>query len=209
VQEIVDATFLRAIDDAEGTDFQRRGEAFLLVQTDGAGAEYEAQAIRQAITGIATSIETTDDPARAGDLLRARRLALPSLERRGRVLIEDIAVPRTRLPEAAQRIREIAVRHGITIATMAHAGDGNLHPIILIEGETDPSADIPAAAWDAAAQIFAMALELGGTLTGEHGIGVLKRAWVEAELGESGAALQRRLRTVFDPLGILNPGKAL
>jgi glycolate oxidase len=209
VQEIVDATFLQAIDDAEGTDFHKRGEAFLLVQTDGAGADQEAQTIIEAISGIATSIETTDDPQRAGDLLRARRLALPSLERRGRVLIEDIAVPRSRLPEAAQRIREIAADHGITIATMAHAGDGNLHPIILIEGETDPSADIPKAAWDAAAQIFAMALELGGTLTGEHGIGVLKRAWVEAELGESGAALQRRLRTVFDPLGILNPGKAL
>ncbi|MCW2604817.1 MAG: putative glycolate oxidoreductase match [Pseudonocardiales bacterium] len=204
IQEIVDATVLRAIDAAEGTDFATRGEAFLLVQTDGAGAAAEAGIIVEVLSGLADSVEVTQDPVEAQVLLRARRLALPSLELIGRVLIEDIAVPRSRMPEAVAGIQAIAARHGVTIATLAHAGDGNLHPIIVV----DPDApEIPQVAWDAAGEIFALALRLGGTLTGEHGIGVLKRAWVEQELGSDNVALQKRLRVLFDPAAILNPGK--
>ncbi|MEU6259863.1 FAD-linked oxidase C-terminal domain-containing protein [Streptomyces sp. NPDC047043] len=200
--ELVDGPVLQAIDPA----LRQRGAALLVVQCDGAGAAAEAAAIAQVLTPQASAVETTEDPAEAERLLAARRLALPALERLGRPLIEDIAVPRSRLAEAVREIRDISARHSVPVFTIAHAADGNLHPIIVV----DPSLDrLPDAAWEAAGEIFALALRLGGTLTGEHGVGVLKRQWVADELGAAAHALQRRLKDVFDPRGILNPGKSL
>ncbi|MDH6622702.1 glycolate oxidase [Streptomyces sp. LBL] len=200
--ELVDGPVLQAIDPA----LRERGGALLVVQCDGAGAAVEATAVARLLAPLATTVETTQDPAEAGALLAARRLALPALERLGRPLIEDIAVPRSRLAEAVREIRAISARHDVPVYTLAHAADGNLHPIIVV----DPSLDrLPDAAWEAAGEIFALALRLGGTLTGEHGVGVLKRQWVAEELGPAAHALQRRLKEVFDPRGILNPGKSL
>ncbi|MGI3200463.1 FAD-binding oxidoreductase [Streptomyces sp. GLT-R25] len=200
--ELVDGPVLHAID----PELRERGAALLVVQCDGAGASVEAEVVARLLTPLATTVEVTDDPAEAESLLAARRLALPALERLGRPLIEDIAVPRSRLAEAARSIRAISERHGVPIFTIAHAADGNLHPIIVV----DPALDrLPDAAWEAAGEIFALALRLGGTLTGEHGVGVLKRQWVAEELGPAAHALQRRLKEAFDPRGILNPGKSL
>ena len=156
--------------------------------------------------GRATSVEVAADPAEAGSLLAARRLALPSLERIGRPLIEDIAVPRSRMAEAVRAVEAISVRHDVPVFTLAHAADGNLHPIIVVDPVLP---ELPEAAWKAAGEIFTVALRLGGTLTGEHGVGVLKRQWVAEELGADNHALQQRLKTAFDPHRILNPGKAL
>lgn len=198
--ELLDGSVLHAVDPALG----KRGAALLLVQCDGAGAAAEAEQVARVLAPTATTVETTADPVEA--LLAARRLALPALERLGRPLIEDIAVPRSRLAEAAREIRAISARHGVPVHTLAHAADGNLHPIIVV----DPALDrLPDAAWEAAGEIFALALRLGGTLTGEHGVGVLKRQWVADELGPTAHALQRRLKEAFDPRGILNPGKTL
>ncbi|XDO63930.1 FAD-linked oxidase C-terminal domain-containing protein [Streptomyces sp. RLB1-33] len=167
----------------------------------GAGAGQRAHG-----DGVRSRSETTADPSEAEALLAARRLALPALERLGRPLIEDIAVPRSRLAEAAREIRAVSARHDVPVFTLAHAADGNLHPIIVV----DPSLPrLPDAAWEAAGEIFALALRLGGTLTGEHGVGVLKRQWVADELGPAAHTLQRRLKEAFDPRGILNPGKCL
>ncbi|MGW1783361.1 FAD-binding oxidoreductase [Streptomyces sp. NPDC002143] len=200
--ELVDGPVLAAVDPA----LRARGAALLIVQCDGAGAAVEAAAVAELLAPTATSVETTEDPAEAEALLAARRLALPALERLGRPLIEDIAVPRSRLGRAVAEIRAISARHDVPVFTIAHAADGNLHPIIVV----DPSLDrLPDAAWEAAGEIFALALRLGGTLTGEHGVGVLKRQWVAEELGPQAHALQRRLKEAFDPRGILNPGKAL
>jgi glycolate oxidase len=91
------------------------------------------------------------------------------------------------------------------VATIAHAADGNLHPLIVVDGSPGRAA----AADQAAAEIFALALELGGTVSGEHGVGLLKRRWLERELGPGSLALQRQIKRVFDPAGLLNPGKAL
>ena len=199
--ELVDGPVLHAVDPA----LRERGAALLLVQCDGAGAGAEAAAVARVLTR-ATLVETTEEPAEAEALLAARRGALPALERLGRPLIEDIAVPRSRLAEAAREIREISRRHDVPVFTIAHAADGNLHPIIVV----DPTLDgLPDAAWEAAGEIFALALRLGGTLTGEHGVGVLKRQWVADELGPAAHALQRRIKDAFDPRGILNPGKSL
>ncbi|MER6957019.1 FAD-linked oxidase C-terminal domain-containing protein [Streptomyces sp. NPDC000618] len=200
--ELVDGPVLAAVD----PDLRARGAALLIVQCDGAGAAVEAAAVAELLAPTATSVETTEDPAEAEALLAARRLALPALERLGRPLIEDIAVPRSRLGQAVAEIRAISARHDVPVFTIAHAADGNLHPIIVV----DPSLDrLPDAAWEAAGEIFALALRLGGTLTGEHGVGVLKRQWVAEELGPQAHALQRRLKEAFDPRGILNPGKGL
>ncbi|WP_405946117.1 FAD-binding protein [Streptomyces prunicolor] len=200
--ELLDGPVLRAVDPALG----ERGSALLLVQCDGAGAAIEAEQVARVLAPIATSVETTADPVESESLLAARRLALPALERLGRPLIEDIAVPRSRLAEAVREIRAISARHDVPVYTLAHAADGNLHPIIVV----DPALDrLPDAAWEAAGEIFALALRLGGTLTGEHGVGVLKRQWVADELGPTAHALQRRLKEAFDPRGILNPGKTL
>jgi glycolate oxidase len=200
--ELVDGPVLHAIDPA----LRERGAALLLVQCDGAGAAAEAAAVARLIAPLAETLETTEDPAEAEALLAARRLALPALERLGRPLIEDITVPRSRLAEAVREIRAISARHDVPVFTLAHAADGNLHPIVVV----DPSLDrLPEAAWEAAGEIFALALRLGGTLTGEHGVGLLKRQWVAEELGPAAHALQRRVKEVFDPRGILNPGKCL
>jgi glycolate oxidase len=139
-------------------------------------------------------------------LLRARRLALPSLEARGRVLIEDVAVPRSRLAEAIEAVEEISARTGTQIATVAHAADGNLHPLFVLGHDAET---VPDHVWAAADDVFRTALRLGGTLTGEHGVGLLKRQWVREELGEANHDLQLRVKGLFDPHGILNPGKAL
>ncbi|MDX2545788.1 FAD-binding oxidoreductase [Streptomyces sp. WI04-05B] len=201
--ELVDGPVLHAVDPA----LRERGAALLLVQCDGAGAGAEAAAVAEVLAGAgATSVERTEDPAEAEALLAVRRGALPALERLGRPLIEDIAVPRSRLAEAAREIRAVSRRHDVPVFTIAHAADGNLHPIIVV----DPALDgLPDAAWEAAGEIFALALRLGGTLTGEHGVGVLKRQWVADELGPASHALQRRIKDAFDPRGILNPGKSL
>ncbi|MGX6601500.1 FAD-binding oxidoreductase [Micromonosporaceae bacterium Da 78-11] len=206
VAELLDAATLAAIDAAQGTDLRADGSALLIVQTDGAGAVLEAQVVADVLARTATTVRTTTSPTEASALLAARRQALPSIERLGRPLIEDIAVPRSRLAEAIREIAVIADRHDVPICTLAHAGDGNLHPIIV----TDRSATtIPAAAWNAASDIFELALRLGGTLTGEHGVGTLKRAWLGQELGPVQHELQRQVKALFDPNNILNPGKAL
>jgi glycolate oxidase len=206
IAELLDEATLLAIDAAQGTSLRSAGAALLLVQTDGAGAALEAELIADVLAGTATSVRTTTDEAEATELLAARRLALPSLERLGRPLIEDIAVPRSRLADAVREIAAIAARHGVPISTVAHAGDGNLHPLIVV----DPAAlTVPVEAQRAADEIFELALKLGGTLTGEHGVGTLKRAWLRRELGETNHGLQQRIKSLFDPHGILNPGKAI
>jgi glycolate oxidase len=195
VAELLDAECLAAL----GVE----GGAFLLVQTDGFGAEAEIDAVRAVVEPWAERVDLATDPAAAEALLATRRGALPALERLGRVLVEDVAVPRSRLPEAVAAITAISRRSGVRIATMAHAGDGNLHPILVVDGEIDDHV------WATAGEVFTTALALGGTLTGEHGVGLLKRRWLREELGPTAHDLQRDLKSVFDPHGVLNPGKAL
>ncbi len=207
VLEIVDGPTLAAIDAAEGTAHRALGEAFLLVQTDGFGAEAELREVLRAVGERATRVAWTLDPAEAEALLAARRAALPAIERGGRVLIEDIAVPRSRLADAIRGVRAIAERLGVEIFVFGHAGDGNLHPIIRIDAPH--GAPIPADAAEAADAVFALALELGGTVTAEHGVGLLKRDWAARELGARAVALQRSIKERFDPGGLLNPGKKI
>lgn len=206
VLELMCGKTLKAVDAALGTDHQSRGGALLLAQTDGYGAHLEMQALQEAIAPLAGHIEIARDEAQAQALVEARRQAIPSMELLGTASICDIGVPRHRLAEAFAGLQRIEDERGVSIFTIAHAADGNLHPIIVVpEGQSITSGAPKAALGD----MFHLAQLLGGTLTGEHGIGLLKQDWLAEELGETSLALQRRLRAVFDPQGILNPGKAI
>ena len=206
VLELMCGKTLKAVDAALGTDHQSRGGALLLAQTDGYGAHLEMQALQEAIAPLAGHIEIARDEAQAQTLIEARRQAIPSMELLGTASICDIGVPRHRLAEAFAGLQRIEDERGVSIFTIAHAADGNLHPIIVVlEGQSITSGAPKAALGD----MFHLAQLLGGTLTVEHGIGLLKQDWLAEELGETSLALQRRLRAVFDPQGILNPGKAI
>lgn len=208
VMELLDAASLRAIDAHLGLDLSALGTAYLLVQTDGAAGAEEAGEALAIIRSLGGRAELSTDAAEGERLLAIRRAFHPSLEAQGTVLIEDVAVPRSMLPEMFRRIGLLEQKYRIAIPTVAHAGDGNLHPNFLIEG---PAAgelpQVPERIWEAAGELFTAALELGGTLTGEHGVGILKRRWLGDELGTDQLAVQREIKRVFDPRGILNPGK--
>lgn len=204
IQELLDANMLRAVTAHTGVDLASNGNAYLLVQTDGAAALDEAQRILALFDELGARATLTTDPEAAASLVDVRRQGFPALEAMGAFLVEDCAVPRSRLAEMFGHIERIAAKYDVFIACPAHAGDGNLHPTFVFDGSTD---EVPDHVWDAASEIFETALALGGTLSGEHGIGLLKRRWLSDELGQRQLDLQREIKRVFDPQGILNPGK--
>lgn len=199
--ELVDPLALASILNHLGLPARDGESAHLLVQTDGEAAESEAQAALAIITALGATATMTTDPDEGERMLAVRRAMHPAMAALGQVLIEDVAVPRSRLPEMFAEIRRIGDRYGIRIPTVAHAGDGNLHPNLVYQGD-----EVPDEVWAAAGELFEAALALGGTLTGEHGIGTLKRRWLADELGDEQVALQKRIKAAFDPRGILNPG---
>ncbi|PWJ48301.1 glycolate oxidase [Quadrisphaera granulorum] len=218
VLELVDGATLGAIDALAGTALQVAtgpSGAVLVAQTDGsssAAARGELDRLAAVLTPLALTVEATDDAARAEQLLTARRAALPAVERRGRVLIEDIAVPLSRLAEAVEGVQGIAAQTGTEIYVLAHAADGNLHPLIAVpggSGEGQDEAPLPPQVLAAADAVFDLALRLGGTVTGEHGVGSLKREHAARELGPDVVELQHQLKAVLDPSGILNPHTTL
>jgi glycolate oxidase len=177
------------------------------VDTPGESGEREASALAEVFTeaGAAWTEQSTDD-TEAEALFAARRLAYPALERLGPVLTEDVCVPRSSVPAMLTRIEEIGARHQVRIATIAHAGDGNLHPLLLTPADDDQARLAAQHAFD---DILVAALDLGGTVTGEHGVGLLKRDGMERELGPEVAALQRAVKDALDPLGLFNPTKVI
>lgn len=212
IMELLDATALDGIGAFLGIDLGGRG-AQLLIQTDGTGADAEAADALAVIRSLGGEAELTTDRAEGEKLFAIRRSFHPAMEARGTVLIEDVAVPRSALPAMFAAIERIEAKYGISIPTVAHAGDGNLHPNFVFgepaarAQQVDGHVEVPEHVWAAADELFLDCLRLGGTLTGEHGVGILKKRWLRDELGDDGYALQKQLKQVFDPLGILNPGK--
>ncbi|BDZ47306.1 FAD-linked oxidase C-terminal domain-containing protein [Naasia aerilata] len=153
----------------------------------------------------AVTVERAIDAGEVERLFRARRLAYPALERLGPVLTEDICVPRGAVPEMLARIQRAAADNDVTIANIAHAGDGNLHPLIIAPEGDEPAKARAKTAFD---RIVADCLALGGTVTGEHGVGLLKLPGAGEELGPRVLDLHRAIKAALDPRGILNPGKA-
>lgn len=202
VMELMDATSLAAVHRLLSLAAPPEGAAQLTIQTDGPAAADEARAIAGVLRGAGGRVAVAADEVEGESLLAVRRALHPAMETLGTTLIEDVSVPRSALPAMFDAIAGIERRYGLVIPTVAHAGDGNLHPNLVFEGS-----EVPEVVWSAAEDLFRAALDLGGTLTGEHGIGVLKRRWLADELGDDQWRLQRDIARVFDPLGILNPGK--
>lgn len=202
IMELLDAASLAAIHDLLGLTPPRPGVAQVTIQTDGPAATAEAEQIGAVLGQMGGMVTVSADREEGERLLAIRRAMHPAMAALGTTLIEDVAVPRSALPEMFAEIARIESAYGLTIPTVAHAGDGNLHPNFIFAGPV-----VPDVVWDAAADLFRSALRLGGTLTGEHGVGVLKRRWLADELGDDQWELQRQIKAVFDPTGILNPGK--
>ncbi len=207
--ELMDRTTIRAVEAYRPMGLDTDAGALLLAQTDlpGAAGAAEADVISAACERAgATDVFRSEDPDEAELLLGARRMAIPALETMGDWLLDDISVPRRRLAEAVAAIERISAEHDVVIGTFGHAGDGNLHPTIVV-----PHGDADAAArgLEAFDAILDVALALDGTVTGEHGVGLLKLRGLTAELDDAAVDLHRRIKDALDPRGILNPGKAL
>jgi len=204
--ELLDRATLRAIDDWKHLGFDS-AEALLIAQSDNDDAARRVGVMRDlCMAEGAVLAEVSASEAESRQLLDIRRLSYPAVERLGVTLVEDVCVPRSALPDMVERIGRAAERHGVFIATVAHAGDGNLHPVFVFERGLP---DVPENVWAAADEVFRAALELGGTLTGEHGVGVIKRRWLALELGEESMAVHHAIKDALDPAGILNPGKGI
>ncbi len=205
--ELLDRVCLKAVEDWKHLGIEADAEALLLARVDTPGDSGAAEAADIAAAMAETGpmwVEQSTDDAEAEALFDARRLAYPALERLGPVLTEDLCVPRSKVPAMLDQIKAIAARHGVQIATVAHAGDGNLHPLLV----TPPGDDEARRAAQAAFEEFLdAAIALGGTVTGEHGVGILKRDGMRRELDPGSLALQSAVRAALDPLQIFNPGK--
>lgn len=205
--ELLDRHCLTAVNEWKNLGIEADCEAILLARVDGPGAAGTAEA--ETVLGCfeaagATFAARSEDEAESDAMFAARRLAYPALERLGPVLTEDVCVPVGRVPEMLARVQAVAERHDVLIANIAHAGDGNLHPLIITPPGDEAAQQRAQAAFD---EIITEALACGGTVTGEHGVGLLKRDGLVAELSPPVLEMHRAVRRALDPHGVLNPGK--
>ena len=207
--EFMDRASIGAVEDAMKMGLDRDASAMLIARSDSPGAdrarEVEIMAAACSEAG-AIDVFTTDDPDEGEAFAAARRFAIPAVERLGSLLLEDVGVPLPALPDLVEGIERIAEKYEVLVAVIAHAGDGNTHPLIVF----DPAdADMERRANIAFGAIMDLAISLGGTITGEHGVGRLKKAWLPDQVGADVMALTQRIKTALDPQGILNPGAVL
>jgi glycolate dehydrogenase FAD-linked subunit len=205
--EFMDRVTLRAVDDAFHMGISPDAEALILAQSDSGGDRgkteiAEIAAILEASGAIEIAI--ADDPVEGELLLKARREVLTAMERLGTTMIDDVCVPRTRLAELVERVEQVSAACGLVIGVVGHAGDGNFHPTVVFDA--NDAAQV-AAAQRAFDEIMEISLELGGTITGEHGVGLLKMRLLEQELGPLSLEVHRSIKQALDPQGILNPNK--
>lgn len=207
--ELMDQTALVCIEEAMHLGLNTDVEASLIIETDGADEQTvtsEIESCAKICEGAgAQSVKLARNDVERASLWKARRSISPSLARKApNKLGEDITVPRSAIPEVVQRLRGISEKYGLPIVIFGHAGDGNLHPNILFDKRHPDQ-------WEKAekmvAEIFEVSLQVGGTLSGEHGVGMLKRPYMEHALGTVSIDVQRHVKQALDPLNILNPGK--
>ncbi|WKU45059.1 FAD-linked oxidase C-terminal domain-containing protein [Streptomyces sp. VNUA116] len=206
--ELMDRTTVRAVNAMARMGLPESTEALLLAAFDTPDPAADLAAVAELCTAAgADQVVPAEDAAESDLLLQARRLSLTALEAlRPATMIDDVCVPRSRLADMLEGTAEIARKYGLTIGVCAHAGDGNTHPVVCFDPADADEARRARESFDA---IMALGLELGGTITGEHGVGVLKKEWLARELGPVGLEIQRGIKKAFDPLNILNPGKVL
>ena len=207
--ELLDRRCLEAVDAWKKMGLSTEAEVILLGRVDAPGEAgiAEAEALLECFEQADASWSArSSDQEEADALFAARRLAYPALERLGPVLTEDVCVPVSMVPRMLTAITEIAARHDTVVANIAHAGDGNLHPLLITPIGDEPARDRAQAAFG---EIITECLALGGTVTGEHGVGLLKLDGLARELSPEVQAMQRAVKQALDPHGILNPGKAI
>ena len=202
VLELVDNVALGPIHEYLGLEAPEPTEVLLIAQSDSANAAGDIATFAAVCERHGARTDSHGAGEEAEALLQLRRSMHPAMEQHGTVLIEDVAVPRSQLGAMFREVRRIEAERNVLIPTVAHAADGNLHPNFIVPGET-----VPEHIWEAAGELFRSALALGGTLTGEHGVGLLKKRWLGDELGDDQIELHRGIKSVFDPMHILNPGK--
>ncbi len=207
--EFMDSVAINAVEDTLRMDLDRGAAAMLVAGSDerGRAGSEDAEIIASVFAeNGATEVFSTDDPDEGEAFVAARRFCIPAVEAKGSLLLEDVGVPLPALGELVTGIARIAAERDLMISVIAHAGDGNTHPLIVY----DPAdADMTERAHLAFGEIMDLAVGLGGTITGEHGVGRLKRPWLEGYLGPEVLALNQRIKQALDPQGILNPGAAI
>ncbi|KAA0113630.1 FAD-binding oxidoreductase [Mycolicibacterium sp. P9-22] len=207
--EFMDSVSINAVEDKLKMGLDRNAAAMMVAASDDrgpAGAE-DAEFMAAVFTEAgATEVFSTSDPAEGEAFVVARRYAIPAVEAKGSLLLEDVGVPLPALADLVAGIEKIAAHHDLLISVIAHAGDGNTHPLIVF----DPAdADMARRAEVAFGEIMDLAVSLGGTITGEHGVGRLKKPWLAGYLGPEAMELNRKIKAALDPAGILNPGAGL
>ncbi|MHA7222592.1 FAD-binding oxidoreductase [Arthrobacter sp. RHLT1-20] len=209
IMELLDGGSLAQLDGIHGSDLASRGSSLLLIQTDGYGAAAEAAAIRPVLVagGAVVTMEASAEAEQLVELRRnSRGVEVDDEYRVG----EDVAVPRSRLVDYVAELEAMAAEHRVQLKVVAHAGDGNLHPTFWVDRAGNAvDADAMQRLGAALDKSITVALAMGGTITGEHGIGQFKLRWLGLEQKEPVRELQRRIKELFDPAGILNPGKAI
>ncbi|GIO12723.1 glycolate oxidase subunit GlcD [Cohnella xylanilytica] len=206
--EFMDNPTIRVVDDFAKLGLPRDMEAILLIEQDGSPETVERDIERiRSICELekADRVEVAETREHADKLLTARRSAFTALARlRPTTILEDATVPRSRIADMVLRINEIARKHGVTIATFGHAGDGNLHPTATTDARDKEEVHRVELAFE---EIFEAAIELGGTITGEHGVGMVKAPFLEWKVGRAGIDVMKGIKAAFDPHNLLNPGK--
>jgi glycolate oxidase len=207
--EFMDSVAINAVEDTLRMDLDRGAAAMLVAGSDErgrAGADDAGVIAAVFAENGATEVFSTDDPDEGEAFVAARRFCIPAVEAKGSLLLEDVGVPLPALGDLVSGIARIASERDLMISVIAHAGDGNTHPLIVY----DPAdAAMTERAHLAFGEIMDLAVGLGGTITGEHGVGRLKRPWLGGYLGPEAMDLNRRIKQALDPLGILNPGAAI
>ncbi|TDD46286.1 FAD-binding protein [Kribbella antibiotica] len=205
--EIMDRTTISAVNSYKRMDLPTEAAAMLIAQSDAGGeagaADVAAVAKLCRDNGAIECIEA-DDPAEGELLLEARRAALVALDQLGTTMIDDVCVPRSRLADFIGAVERLSTELDITIGVLGHAGDGNMHPTVVFDAADPSQAERAQIAFD---RVMEIGLALGGTITGEHGIGVLKRRWLAEEIGPVAIDVHRAIKAALDPGNLLNPGK--
>lgn len=212
--EFLDGASLTMLNDFGDFGLDSEAGAMLIMQVDDSPAESEAaMATFAEVAGACGALDVaySDDPSDSAALITARRMIQPAYEKfahahGGGQLLDDVCLPRTRVPEFCDRLIGLRESSGLTIALVAHAGDGNMHPSVFFDSGDEAATTTAQEVFE---EIMAIGIELGGTITGEHGVGYLKRDWLGREVDDGSRRMQLAVKNALDPLGILNPGKML